>query len=176
MMRDYNFPWAIAGGWAIDLFIGEVTRTHDDIEIMIFRSDQLAIQQYLSGWKFYKVQGGKITTWKQSEVMVPPVHETYAERENEKIEILLNETDGVNWIYRRDTRVSRELSKAIIVSDAGMPILSPEIALLYKSKNPKQKDEQDFQNTYPHMNLDQKHWFREALKILYVDHSWISLN
>jgi hypothetical protein len=47
LMEDFNKPWAIAGGWAIDLFIGSITREHDDIEIVIFREDQYSIQSYL---------------------------------------------------------------------------------------------------------------------------------
>ncbi|MHA2306939.1 MAG: nucleotidyltransferase domain-containing protein [Candidatus Hodarchaeales archaeon] len=38
LMKDFNKPWYIAGGWAIDLFLGLVTRSHQDIEIIIFRN------------------------------------------------------------------------------------------------------------------------------------------
>jgi hypothetical protein len=34
LMKDFNKPWYIAGGWAIDLFLGLVTRSHQDIEIL----------------------------------------------------------------------------------------------------------------------------------------------
>ncbi|MGM7683701.1 nucleotidyltransferase domain-containing protein [Cytobacillus sp. Hm23] len=39
LMSSYNKPWFIAGGWAIDLFIGKQTRPHHDLEIAIFRKD-----------------------------------------------------------------------------------------------------------------------------------------
>jgi len=32
-------PWWIAGGWALDLFVGQVTRPHGDIDVGIFRRD-----------------------------------------------------------------------------------------------------------------------------------------
>ncbi|MHA1968943.1 MAG: nucleotidyltransferase domain-containing protein [Candidatus Hodarchaeales archaeon] len=35
LMKDFNKPWYIAGGWAIDLFLGLVTRSHQDIEITV---------------------------------------------------------------------------------------------------------------------------------------------
>ena len=28
-------PWYVAGGWAIDLFLGEQTREHEDVEIAV---------------------------------------------------------------------------------------------------------------------------------------------
>jgi hypothetical protein len=32
VMAAFQFPWFIAGGWALDLYIGRETREHDDIE------------------------------------------------------------------------------------------------------------------------------------------------
>ncbi len=49
LMRDFKPNWFIAGGWAIDLFLGKVTRPHQDIEIAIFRKDQLALRDYFDG-------------------------------------------------------------------------------------------------------------------------------
>ncbi|WP_164744556.1 nucleotidyltransferase domain-containing protein [Paenibacillus xylaniclasticus] len=93
-MKNFNKPWAIAGGWSIDLFFGKVTRQHDDIEIVLYRRGQLAIQEYLDDWAFKKVQNRTVLPWGRNEYLALPIHETYAERNNEKLEILLNETDG----------------------------------------------------------------------------------
>jgi Aminoglycoside-2''-adenylyltransferase len=32
-MADVDFPWFVAGGWAIELFLGTQTREHEDLEI-----------------------------------------------------------------------------------------------------------------------------------------------
>jgi hypothetical protein len=40
VMIDFDRPWCIAGGWAIDLAVGHATRQHKDVEIAIFREDQ----------------------------------------------------------------------------------------------------------------------------------------
>jgi hypothetical protein len=34
-----SVPWWIAGGWALDLFLGQVSRSHADIDVGIFRAD-----------------------------------------------------------------------------------------------------------------------------------------
>lgn len=43
-------PWWIAGGWALDLFLGAQTRDHDDIDVQILRRDQQEVRVLLHGW------------------------------------------------------------------------------------------------------------------------------
>lgn len=38
-LADATVPWGIAGGWALDLRLGEVTRQHSDIEMSCFLAD-----------------------------------------------------------------------------------------------------------------------------------------
>ena len=40
LMTDFEGSWCIAGGWAIDLYLDKETRTHGDIEVLVFREDQ----------------------------------------------------------------------------------------------------------------------------------------
>lgn len=40
LLADCRVTWWIAGGWAIDLFLGESTREHSDIDVLILRKDQ----------------------------------------------------------------------------------------------------------------------------------------
>ena len=50
LMNSFNKTWFIAGGWAIDLFLGKETREHKDLEIALFRKDQLNLKEYLKKW------------------------------------------------------------------------------------------------------------------------------
>ncbi|TMD44470.1 MAG: aminoglycoside adenylyltransferase, partial [Chloroflexi bacterium] len=43
-------PWWIAGGWALDLFLGAQARHHDDIDVQILRRDQHAVRVLLHEW------------------------------------------------------------------------------------------------------------------------------
>ncbi|HEX5563842.1 MAG TPA: hypothetical protein VFX34_02680, partial [Sporosarcina sp.] len=51
-MKDFERPWGVAGGWAIDLFLGNQTREHSDIEIAILREDQHRMKNSLADWSF----------------------------------------------------------------------------------------------------------------------------
>jgi len=47
-------PWWIAGGWALDLFLGVQTREHEDIDILFLRRDQHEIRAQLQGCGMFK--------------------------------------------------------------------------------------------------------------------------
>src|SRR5207302_1649698 len=66
-MEDFPHPWFVSGGWAIDLFLGRVTREHEDREVGVFRQDQRALREHLSGWALFKAimgpDGGAWVPW-----------------------------------------------------------------------------------------------------------------
>jgi len=35
LLAGVDVPWCVAAGWALDLFHGEVTREHEDLEIAV---------------------------------------------------------------------------------------------------------------------------------------------
>ena len=41
------------GGWAVDLWVGRVTRDHDDIDVMVWRDDESRVHEALvgAGWR-----------------------------------------------------------------------------------------------------------------------------
>jgi hypothetical protein len=133
------FPcsWCICGGWAIDLFVNRVSRSHKDIELAIWRTDQLALRSYLApqGWTFEKAVQGELLPWADSEWLDLPIHEIHGKNPNtplDRIEILLNEVWNNQFLFRRELSITHSLDTAIVESELGIPILAPEIVLLYK--------------------------------------------
>jgi hypothetical protein len=61
LLSAIRSPWWIAGGWALDLFLGEVTRAHKDLDVGIFRSDAATVVAALSGWVFFEANNGVLT-------------------------------------------------------------------------------------------------------------------
>jgi hypothetical protein len=166
----------IAGGWAVDLYLGRVTRPHEDIEVAIFRRDQAALHECLDGWLLQKVVGGKLSAWRRGEWLALPVHEIHCFKEASeptRLEVLLNESDGAEWVYRRNEKVRRPLAKCHLVSKEGVRFLSPEIVLLYKSKSPRAKDEQDFAAVAGRLGAERKAWLKAALKAQDPGHGWL---
>ncbi|HET7460147.1 MAG TPA: hypothetical protein VFJ82_02820 [Longimicrobium sp.] len=175
-LRDLRAPWAIAGGWAIDLALGRVTRPHADVDVAVFRDAQEALRAALPAWEFAVVEGGAPRPWEPGAWLAPPVHEVHARPPagvpGPALEFLLNERDGADWVYRRDPAVRLPLAQAVRESGLGVWVLAPEIVLLYKSKAPRPADEHDFQVARPLLDVEARAWLRAALRRAAPDHPW----
>ncbi len=160
-----EIPWAVAGGWALDLFLGCRTREHADLDLAIWRADQERLQAALArGWACEVVDNATLRPWHAGEWLSLPIHEIHARPvsgDQPPLELLLNERDDTAWIYRRNPKVRRELDRAILVRN-GIPFLAPEIVLLYKSKVPRPTDEADFRVALPALTTEQRDWLRLA--------------
>lgn len=177
LMEDFRAPWGFCGGWAIDLFIGTNTRPHKDIDIAVLRRHQKDVYRHLMdrGWTLEKAQDGKLTPLAPNEFVELPVHGIWCKNigfEPDFLEILLNEADKDYFYFRRDFSVTLEINKVFIQTPAGLPILTPEIVLLYKSNDYGQENEADFQNVRPFLNEIQKNWLKSALHKIYAAHPW----
>ncbi|MEH2432985.1 MAG: hypothetical protein V7K25_01785 [Nostoc sp.] len=177
LLNDFRQPWFVAGGWAIDLFIGDVTRVHKDIEIAIFRKDQNRLREYLFDWKFTNVVNGKMQPWNENEWLELPIHEIHAHTKNNllsELEILLDECSQREWRFRRNLDIARPLSMIILRSDIGIPFLTPEIVLLYKAKNPRSKDEDDFYRICSLLDKERQVWLKQAITVCHPGHHWLA--
>lgn len=173
LLKSYSGKWMIAGGWAIDLFLNQKTRNHQDIEIAIPRKDQQKIKSQLKDWSFRYVKSGNFEDWGGEELHFP-IHEIHGKYKEQEIEILLNEIENEQWKFRRNPDIQYPLEKVIIESKIGIPILCPEIILLYKAKNIREKDQTDFQNVISKLDVNNQIWLRESIRKTYGhDHSWI---
>ena len=176
LFNQYKGKWMIAGGWAIDLFLNKQTRNHSDIEIAIPRNEQLAIKSYLAYWRLGYIKSAKTIPWIKDDFLELPIHEIYGIYGEEKIEILLNEFDEKKWRYRRNLKIEYPSEKAIITSKLNIPILCPEIVLLYKSKSYRKKDENDFLNSIEMIDSKNLKWLCEAIQKTHgINHQWIEI-
>lgn len=171
----YDRPWGIAGGWAIDLFIGGNTREHSDLEVAVLRSDQHHLKTVLADWSFRKVVKGEFHEWNEEQLELP-VHELHAIHHDsgEPMEVLLNEVSTAKWVFRRDPTITFPASSLFLETKEGLPYLHPVIVLLYKAKGTRPKDTLDFQNAYPLLEEQDKKWLYEALQTHSTEHEWIA--
>lgn len=176
VLRDLGAPWAVAGGWALDLALGRVTRAHGDVDVAVFRDDQGALRAALPGWRFQVAAGGVLTPWEPGVWLELPAHEVHvrppAGAPGPALELLLNEREGADWVYRRDPAVRLPLARAIREVPGGVRVLAPEVVLLYKSKAPRPADQADFLAARPLLDAEGRAWLRDALLRARPDHLW----
>lgn len=179
ILNDYDKPWAVCGGWAIDLYLNYLTRTHKDVDFVILRRDQLVIQEYLMsrGWTLEKAIRGQLIPWHPGEWIDLPVHIIWCknpEASPDFIELLFNEVDEVNFFFRREPSITLPLEKMIISSPSGFPILAPEIVLLYKSSKTEDPSvATDFRNVLPKLSSQAREWLAAALRKSNPAHVWL---
>jgi hypothetical protein len=172
--------WGIAGGWAIDLFLHRVTRPHHDVDVAILRGDQKAIYAYLEarGWTLEKAIAGDLIPWMAHEHIELPAHTIWCRNPAHTpdfVEILFNEAAGDLFLFRRDPAIRLPMHRAFITSRAGLPILAPEVALLYKSNNPDlPKNAADFHHALPALAAEQRAWLAAALRRTNAEHPWLA--
>jgi len=169
--------WWIAGGYAIELAIGRPIRDHVDIDVLMLRRDQLAVQQALPGWQWQAADPpGSLRPWQPGERLPVGVHDIWCRPGPGKpwrIQVMLDESSGRDWVSRRDERIRRPITSIGLVTVGGIPYLAPEIQLFYKAKNRCSKDETDFAAALPVLTKPQRQWLSDALGLVYgPGHPW----
>ncbi|GGH77393.1 hypothetical protein JOD43_001355 [Pullulanibacillus pueri] len=174
-----SVTWAIAGGWALDLYLGKKTRIHDDIDIVILRQDQPTVFHYLSKhWMLYKAENGEVDLWKEGEYL-PSINDIWIRKSANDpwaFQLMFVDTLDSLWIYKRDRSIRRELEDVFLMTSDGIKYLKPEIQLLYKggSSHIRAKDQHDFLTLLPSLTPQAKEWLRTALiKQIPSGHQWI---
>ena len=180
-VADLPVPWYVAGGWAIDLFVGHVTREQQDVDLVIGRLHQRAVYQHLADRDWYTIVPhpdgligkGTIEPWDGTPLMLP-AHQILADDEDgRRIEFLLSEIDEGLWRSRRNPEVTMPTVRMALTTSDGIRYLAPEIVLLYKARLGRTWDEADFETALPEMTVGQRAWLFDALEAEHPGHPWL---
>jgi hypothetical protein len=170
--------WWIAGGRALELAAGHRLREHADIDVLLLRRDQLSAQRTLTGWEWWAADPpGSLRPWTPGETLPRAVHDIWCRPSGDqpwRIQLMLDECDGVDWVSRRNPGIRRAIPSIGKVTENGVPYLAPEIQLFYKAEEPRLKDEADFTAIRPLLSGTQRDWLREALAETYGTHPWLA--
>ena len=175
LLSALTVPWWVAGGWALDLFAGAQTRPHGDLDIGILRRDIRTVLELFSPWEVYEAQNGVLTRLSiegvphgVNSLWCRPLGATMW-----TLELLLDESAADVWVFRRQPLIQRPLGSVIRHTSEGLPYLAPEIQLLYKARDLRERDQADFECIAPRLDADARLWLRDTLAQTSPGHVWI---
>ena len=170
------FPWWIAGGWALDLFLTRQTRAHGDIDVAIFRGDERALARHLPSLELVIAERAGLAPWSGDAPLPASAHQLWARergRDVWQLEVLLEERSEDRWVYRRDASIRLRAADIGRRTAEGVPYLRPEIQLLYKSKEARAVDESDLIALLPRLDPAQRGFLAAALWKVAPGHRWL---
>jgi GrpB-like predicted nucleotidyltransferase (UPF0157 family) len=181
-LENAPFPWFIAGGWALELHAGSTHRAHEDVDVIVYRSDALELQRFLraQGWHLEQILNGRYAPWADGEALQDGVHQVHAERSDNAagyLDFLITPGTEHDWFFRRDQRIARPRALAECIGLHGIPYIAPEIVLLFKSRvaghEPRGKDQLDFDRTLPMLETEPRTWLHDTLERISLEHAWL---
>lgn len=169
-------PWCVAAGWALDLFRGEQTREHGDIEIAIPAGDFAEIRARFPGHAFDAVGSGRIWADATPEQLAG-TRQTWLRDPGTGdylLDVFREPHDGGTWICRRDPAIRFPYADIIHFTPGGVPYLAPELVLLFKAKHLRPKDQADFDTTVAHLSAGQRVTLAGLLNRIHPGHRWLA--
>jgi hypothetical protein len=177
LLAQVTLPWWIAGGWALDLFLGDQTRAHEDLDVGILRRDVIDVITHLSGWEVFEAQSQTLYRLEAGERPRLDVNSLWCRPRHAQrwsFELMLDEAQGKDWVFRRLPTVRMPLANLIKRTQEGIPYLTPEIQLLYKARHPRAKDQDDFLRVLPRLGASARAWLIDALSTIDSAHAWLA--
>ncbi|MFK0378604.1 nucleotidyltransferase domain-containing protein [Pandoraea sp. NPDC090278] len=174
-LRDISLPWCVAGGWALDLWHGVQTREHSDLEFAILRENFSVFRQAFSDLDFYTAHAGVVA--RLPEDMDPPtdVMQFWGfDRAAEcwRIDMMIEPGTNELWAYKRDPSFKRPRAEMVMRTADGIPYLNPSAVLLFKARDPRPKDQQDFERALPNLPVAERAWLKHCLNALHPGNEW----
>jgi hypothetical protein len=75
LMRSFDAPWWVAGGRALDLWMGRQTRPHQDVDVAVLRADQKQLHEVFGGWElYYATTDHRLVPYRSDRWLELPLH------------------------------------------------------------------------------------------------------
>ena len=158
----------------IRVALGDRWRDHEDVDFGICRYQLDRAVAWFDGWDVHTAHEGELTPWGSPQRVVSP-NKVWLRRDPAApwvLDLTVGDGTDTEWVYRRDIEVRRPWREAVLRSDAGVPYLAPELQLLFKSKNPRNKDWVDARRVIPHLDQAQRAFLSSGRD---DDHPWQAL-
>ncbi|MDH4982497.1 amino acid transporter [Hyphomicrobium sp. D-2] len=175
-LRGVPCVWYVVGGWALDLWHGEQTRPHDDLEFAVLPDDIARFRAALSELEFFTAHDGQLEHLAADAVPAPHIGQMWGlDREAGcwRVDMMIERGTQMRWVCKRDEAIHAPRAEMVSRSAGGIPYLAPEAVLLFKAKYRREKDETDFARALPKLDAGQRERLADWLAIIHPGHGWL---
>lgn len=162
-----------SGGWAVDLFLGGTPRPHGDIEIGVPDNRFCDIIDALPGYEWDCV--GEGCPWRYPN-QADNTHQTWLRDPSTgryHLDVFREPHADDRWVCRRDPSIMLSYDELILRTEDDVPYVIPEVALLFKAKNARDKDADDLRRVLPAMPEHRVARPSRWLHAVHPGHPWI---
>lgn len=170
-------PWCVVGGWALDLWHGEETRPHEDLEFTVLREHLPAFRHHLGKLDFFAVHSGTITPLAPDEDPTPHIAQIWCfdpAAGRWRVDMMIEPGTPHTWVYKRAPEINRPRAEMVLRTVDDVPYLCPAAILLFKAKYRRPKDETDFSRALPRLESTEKTWLKTCLEQRHPGHAWLA--
>lgn len=163
--------WWLSGGWAIDHWLGGVSRPHGDIDISTLRAALPALLGVMPVHlrPFAAIGGHLFPLTDHLETHNIWLYDQG--RDRFVLQINVEDGDEAVWRYRRDPRITLPWGSAAALVRS-VPTGSPATQLLWKSRDPRPQDEHDLSVAHGLLRPAERQWLRKAIACAHPRSSW----
>jgi hypothetical protein len=172
VMDRLDARWWLSGGEALDRFVGRRTRAHGDVDVSVPAGEiEAVVARLADGFDVRFASGGRL--YRPGEPASTTHNLWVRERDGGpwRWQVNAEPADDTTWWYRRDPRVSRPRSLAV-VAIAGLPCVAPAVQLLWKAASPRERDEADRAVVLPLLAAGEQEWLRGAIALAHPGSPW----
>jgi hypothetical protein len=187
LLREVTAPWYVAAGWALDLFCGQQTREHEDLEMGLPDTPEAfgQVRQALHSYDI-EVAGGPPpgSLWPVDSRAFALMHQTWVSEVRQqgadilqriyRLDIFREPQRNGRWVCRRDETITLPYDQIIRRDESGIPYLAPQIVLLFKAKAARPKDQAGLGRTLPLLAPEDRSWLATTLSRVHPGHEWLT--
>lgn len=175
---DWDRPWWVAGGWALDAATG-TTRHHDDVDVAFFVEDLPRLRHLLEP-RFHLWSVGSHLMRAITDEQ-PDLHEMSRQvwiREHAyapwRADLLATAGSANRFTVHFDPTFGATLDEASWVAPDGIRYLAPDLVLAFKARARRSKDEIDLERTLPVLTPTQLTRLTDLVVRLDPEHPWLT--
>ena len=170
-----RLTWYVVGGWALDLWHGQQTRPHADLEFAVLPGDIAWFRTALTGLAWFMAHAGQVRFLGAAE---PPAQVSQLwgldpVTRRWRVDMMLERGTPSEWVYKRDPAIRAPRAAVIRRDAAGIPYLAPATVLLFKARHRRDKDEIDFAAALPRLQPSDRRQLRDWLTLAEPGHDWL---